>query len=340
MNNNPLRFLCPSPTEANPISYVYEAVDAWIRSPALARLVACYASDIPGSLDTEPLLKWLLSFSDRWDFRRMQREATAKDTGEGARWLISNPELAPEQQSIVEKCASELGLIGIDAPRFPAYDYVLVLGGARLSCLLRTRLAAELVARQNMQPKAVALLASERPVSDSERDVTDTYAPHAASEFDLIVAGAKQVFQLEEECSQEERENSVNPNMNWRVWTYPVHNRQFPIVAVSAPSAEPDRRRANSADTYEFFLDKFEVEPGASLLLVTSQIYVPYQQLEAIRTLAIPRSIWVDTVGFPTEWAGSLQGMTGTNNYLQEVRSTIQAMDRFLQAFPRKEWRS
>lgn len=66
-------------------------------------------------------------------------------------------------------------------------------------------------------------------------------------------------------------------------------------------------------------------------MLVTSQIYVPYQQLEAIRTWAIPNNVYIETVGFPAEWNDTKQqGMMMAANYLQEIRSTIQAANRYL----------
>ena len=108
-----------------------------------------------------------------------------------------------------------------------------------------------------------------------------------------------------------------------------------PILSMSAPSSEPDTRRANSADTYNFFFSHVQVPPGSSLLLITSQIYVPYQQLEALRIVALKHNVVIETVGFPLEWSGNLQGMTGPNNYLQEIRSTIQSANRFFSVFPK-----
>jgi len=78
-----------------------------------------------------------------------------------------------------------------------------------------------------------------------------------------------------------------------------------------------------------------QVPPGSSLLLITSQIYVPYQQLEALRIVALKHNVVIETVGFPLEWSGNLQGMTGPNNYLQEIRSTIQSANRFFSVFPK-----
>lgn len=79
------------------------------------------------------------------------------------------------------------------------------------------------------------------------------------------------------------------------------------------------------------FAKKQQIQHESKVLLITSQIYVPYQQMEAVRTWAIPNNIYVETVGFPTEWNDSKQqGMMLAANYLQEVRSTIQAINRYL----------
>jgi len=72
---------------------------------------------------------------------------------------------------------------------------------------------------------------------------------------------------------------------------------------------------------------------GAEILLTTSQIYVPYQHMEAVRTIAIPHKINLDTIGFSPEWGGVLQSMNEPANYLQEVRSAVQAIGRFLMAY-------
>ena len=82
---------------------------------------------------------------------------------------------------------------------------------------------------------------------------------------------------------------------------------------------------------FAFLPKKQQIQPESKVLLITSQIYVPYQQMEAVRTWAIPNNIYVETVGFPTEWNDSKQqGMMLAANYLQEVRSTIQAINRYL----------
>jgi len=216
----------------------------------------------------------------------------------------------------------------------------LALGGGKLSCLLRSRLAGHVAGNTNEPPKAVVMLASTRPISDGEREATNTYAPGAETEFDLFVAAAQKesgvggvgsvggVGGAGNNFSEERFDDNGDPNKCWIIRKYPANDCDIFIVA--SPSSEPEKRRANSADTYGFFFDNFKPEEGAEILLTTSQIYVPYQHLEAVRAIAIPHRINLDTIGFIPEWGGALQGMNEPSNYLQEIRSTVQAIDRFL----------
>lgn len=336
MENSTIYIDCP-PLQPDRVSLAFPAIEAWLRSSALTKLIGSFGSKIPNGLKLESLIYWLLDFSNQWDFRRLQREAAAKDIGEGARWLLNSTEITTYQQQIIKESVSKLGLTGISEPSRRTFDLLIVLGGARLSCLLRPRWAARLVIEKRIIPKTVILLASSRPVADSERDATDTYAKNANSEFDLMNAGAESSFQITKKFTEERYDDPTNVNKSWVIRQYTT-TAGFPkVISLSAPSSEPDSRRANSADTYEFVFSKFRVPPGSSLLLVTSQIYVPYQQLEAIRTVALPHEVVVETIGFPSEWAGELQGMTGATNYLQEIRSTIQSAYRFIKAYSKSE---
>lgn len=330
MSESTIYIKCPS-IQGERVQEVLSTIDEWTRSKALSALVQQFGSSIPYGLLLNDLVDWLLRFSARWDYRKLQQDARAKDIGEGARWLLNDNEITSQQRRTIEESAQVLGLTGVSEPLEKNFDYVLALGGARLSCLLRPRWAFDLVTKQNTSPLAVVLLTSSRPVSDSERIATDTYAKSAKTEFDLINAGAENCFTGKNTFSEEKFDDPNNVNRSWVIRKYESALNSVPVIALSAPSSDPDRRRANSADTYEFLFSTFNIPKGSLLLLVTSQIYVPYQQLEAIRTIAIPHDIYIETVGFPHDWAGELQGMTGPTNYLQEVRSTIQSAHRFVQ---------
>lgn len=319
---------CP-PLGAERIKHIYESIDEWLRSPALSALVKSFGSDMPSHLNTTDLGAWLLDFSEQWDFRKKQQ-------GDGgARWLVDDSSLTEAQCHIAKESARELGLIGQEIPNGSTYDFVWVLGGARLSCLLRPRLAARLVTEHGLQFGMIALLSSAREVAETEREATDTYAPGAKTEFDLINKGAEIEFKLESSFTEERFDDAVNPNGSWVIRSYNKSGNFPPLLSLSAPSSSPYPQPANSADTYNFFFEHFQVPPGSSFLLITSQIYVPYQQLEALRTVALKYNVVIETVGFPLEWSGNLQGMNAPSNYLQEIRSTIQSANRFFSAFPK-----
>lgn len=148
----------------------------------------------------------------------------------------------------------------------------------------------------------------------------------------MILSGAKNVFDLGKIIKDVEH-NDDNNNKSWHIVEYSKNGFVPEVLAISAPSSEPDKRRANSADTYEFFFKKYQIEKGAKLLLLTSQIYVPYQHMEAIRTLAFKFNVEIETIGFPIEWNGNLQGMRNPVHYLQEIRGTIISISRFLKEY-------
>jgi hypothetical protein len=288
------------------------------------------------------VLEQLEQFSDRWDFRRIARErgaATDDNVRQGsgaARWLTADTGLSSELQERVLEDAKELGMVIAEGPKRNEYDYILVLGGARLSCELRSIRAAEVI-RSGVATSAVGLLGAARPIADTEREATDTYAPGAKDEFDLMIAGAHSAFGDQEENVAVDREDCpADPNRAWidKRFEIDLHGMRTKFIAVSAPSSDPSKRRANSADTIEFFLKRVAVSRRAYLLLITSQIYVPYVQLEALRTVAVPHEVYVETIGFPGDRMPAIQGLTSTNNYLQEVRSAIQAARRFCAEYP------
>lgn len=305
-----------------------QSIREWIDSDELSEIISSFGGKIPDSDSIEEKAKWLLDFSECWDYRRKQKETHDKNTGENARWKVTNEGIRPSQIEAVRKGIQALGLIGIEKPQKKEFDYVIALGGARFSCLYRPQYAYYLLKEGEITAKEVVLLSGMRPVLESERAATDTYAQGARTEYDLINAGAEQVFHLRRDYL-EERYYNENQNKAWAIRRYECQDG-LRISSFSGPSSEPEKRRANSSDTYQFFIKKENIQKGDRLLLVTSQIYVPYQQIEAVRTLAEPYGIYIETVGFPTEWSGKLQGMMEPANYLQEIRSAVQAINRYL----------
>lgn len=342
MSNFDPTFLLSRQTDASSVAIIRAKIAAWVTSSYFLDLLALFGANVPAQDNIDEMLEHLEKFSDRWDFRRMARErgAAADDAlreGQGAaRWLSATAGLTEEMEPRILKNAKLLGLITAQDPSEKEYDYILVLGGARLSCKLRPIRAVEVI-QAGVKTREIVLLGAARPVADTERDATDTYAPGAVDEFDLIVAGGQLVFGFDSNNFNEQRyDDQNNKNLSWVIRRFEgnLQKKLMPIQAISAPSSDPQRRRANSADTILFFIDRERVSPNAKLLLITSQIYVPYVQLEALRTVALPRKLQVETIGFPGDRMPELQGLSNANHYLQEIRSAIQAARRFCQAYP------
>ena len=286
-------------------------VEGWVRSAALAALVASFGGDIPHGTDLDELLRYLDDFSERWDFRR------------GAERLDATRFEGDSQSARqIEEAAAALGLTDPLPPQQERYDYVIVLGGVAQSCLLRTRLAADFITRGVVVAPLVALLGAWRPVSEREREDAERYSNGAATEFDLMNAAAEQEFSGLDGYAEEVSDDQAT-NQRAVVRRY-QGIAEVQIVSLCAPSSDP-ARRANTEDTYAFFADAVKVTSGQNCLICTSQIYHPFHVFGAIRMLNLPYDVDVEVVGYPPEWGWGQSALRDTHNLLQEIRSAIQA---------------
>lgn len=302
-------------------------IEQCINAPELEKLVQQFHGRIPVFNNFRDRVNWLADFSSVWDFRARQKKGQDVSAKENARWLIQNDSLSTEQEETALALAQRWGMIEHTSPCKKKYDAILILGGARMSCLYRTRYAKQLVQKQGVKTAQIAALTGMRPIADSERTATDTYAPDASTEYDLMKAAVIQSFRLSGDWKKR-GEASERPNSSWVLETY---EKASVISVLAAPSSRPEERRANTADTLLFWSQLSESQGCKDILMVTSQIYVPYQHLEAVRTLGLPCGFAIETVGFPREWSSSMQGLQTAANYLQEIRSTILSANKIIE---------
>ena len=100
------------------------------------------------------------------------------------------------------------------------------------------------------------------------------------------------------------------------------------LHVVDAQPLDPSRSRANTADTYAWLANSSGwVLPGDAALMITTDIYVPFQHADAVRTLGLPHGIIVDFVGIELGAVDPrLVQSFSACNYLQEIRSTIRSL--------------
>ncbi|HEY7951701.1 MAG TPA: hypothetical protein VID70_01860 [Solirubrobacteraceae bacterium] len=292
------------------------SIAAWLFSPALAAVVAAFGETAPMS-DT-PLgeaLEWFEDFSLRWDFRGGQERnlAVAKD-------------LTPEIEAVVMKAAGALGLRGTSPPQAEHYDQVLVLGGLLRACIARPLYAARLLDEGIIKAPVVTALGGYRPLSGDEHALAARIGCHDLSdEFEALDEGVRRAFHVS--AGSERGERSERVGESWAVREYGDHAK-LTIRVVAAPSSEPGLRRANTADTYKWFASELaQLRSGERVLILTSDIYVPFQHADALRMLALPYDVEVDAAGIrPGDAAEELAQVFQSHNYLQEMRSTIRAL--------------
>lgn len=292
-------------------------IDRWLASPALSALVQGFggtADLLQG--DVANRLEQLDRFSQRWDTRKGVERNVAPSL-----------DLSREQEATVLSAAEALGLMDSRPPRRTEYDHVLILGGLLRACVTRPAYAARLLASGAVRAENLTALGGHRPFGGDEHELARLAGiPHVSEEFDALDAGTRAAFDLAEPV-EVDGVTSDMPGGAWCVKTYRGAGGLVVRVA-AAPSTEPRVRRANTADTYEWFARRLaKLDRGQRVLAVTTSIYVPAQQAAALRMLALPYGVEVETVGLqPGEVVAALEQTFTPTHYLQEVRSTIHAL--------------
>ena len=310
------RIECPS-TENKSIDeravHLLNNIKRWICSPAMQKLVERFGGSIDDSASLMNIVNDLNSFVNIWDFRKLQ-------AGGGERWNITDTEKVLENKDLIFECATELGLVNQTEPVFNP-DYILPLGGARMSNLFRPGQAKKTLESHQDCSAAVVALSGKRPINEIETEFINQYAPDASTEYDAICSGLEKSFGLEHEYHETD---FVTPNLNmqWAKREYSELYRDSRIFSIAAPSSDP-KRRANSFDTFEFFMEQFDVKEGSKVLLVTSAIYVPFQLLKFM-PIALKENIMVDCIGVDSTQAGTQ--FNQPVNYLQELKGAVNAV--------------
>lgn len=251
-------------------------------------------------------------------------------------------------RAAITRYSTALGLVAPTPPAGGSYDMTLVLGGGFRSPLLRTRYAARLE-QQGTDLGAIYLLGSPRFLitnEPAERPVTSEYAPDATDEFDLMIAAAASELGSSPQpttficgCTSA---TTVCPN--WRHADHPgaaevppeyTHERATTLAsvdgrvrgtAISASTSRPPYR-PDTSDTFDLLVRYADPQPGQRALVVTTQVFVPFQRFDALRRLYLPHGVSVDAVGFGADWGDRPQ----TAEYLlQETLSAIRSARRLL----------
>ncbi|WP_307871848.1 hypothetical protein [Micromonospora sp. U21] len=309
----------PLPTRApgEPADGMAAGITAWVCADPMRQLVERFGGNWPDG-DLTDVLRFLDEFSARhWDFRGGRERPDARE-----------PDLEPDTAELVLASAAALGLIRPVPPVRPAYAHLVVLGGLAHACVRRVGYAAHLLRGGLRVDGEVAVLGSFRPLTDWERrTLADAGLPADDTEVDVLDSAVRRVFQVTAPAEQD-GVDAGHPHHSWSSRTYRPAGLP-PVRVLAAPSSDPHRRRAHTADTQRFWAGHVQLAPDDEVLMVTAPIYVPFQHCDALRTLAVPYGCGIDTVGVDPALAdlAVLPEQTLTpGRYLQEIRSAIRSM--------------
>lgn len=323
-----MRIICPDSklSKKERVSEILLCIEEWIGSDAMKNLIELFGGDIALKMPFERYVHWLNEFVEIWNYRsRLQLKKE-----ENERWNVFDDKFVLEHSDEIMNCVSELGLVQETCPVIDP-DYILPLGGARYSNLDRPKYVHKVYgnmrSRNAEKEITIVALSGTRPISDKERAAIDTYAPEAQTEFDAICKGLEIAFQLDGAYEQTEHVDD-NINLCSIIRRYDYRNHNTKIASLAAPSSEPSRR-ANSRDTFEYFLKYYDIKEGDNVLLATSQIYAPYQLLKFV-DLAIEGSFNVDCIGYSM---AEKELLAKPSNFLQEIKAAVNAMDMFVRNY-------
>ncbi|RIV40087.1 hypothetical protein D2L64_06240 [Micromonospora radicis] len=294
-----------------------DGLAGWVGSAALRELVARFGGRWPAG-DLGAVLAGLDDFSAGcWDFRAGRERPEARE-----------PDLDPATVDLVHAAADALGLVRARPPAQTRYAHLVVLGGLAHACLRRVAYAAHLLRTGVEVTGEVAVLGSFRPLSGAERrTLAAAGVTGCDTEVDVLDAAVRRTFAAPAP-EADDGLDAGHPHHSWSSRTYRPTGTP-PVRVLAAPSSEPQRRRAHTADTQRFWAEHAQLARHDEVLLVTAPIYVPFQHCDALRTLAVPYGCEIDTVGVdPTlpDLTRLPEPTLTPGRYLQEIRSAIRSL--------------
>lgn len=296
-------------------------IDAWaeyLRDHAAIAAFSAQAAAVIRAQNGAQLLHALESFAGKyWDFR-----------GGRERNLADQPEFTSRQSELIDSVAQDLGLTGTPGPRRREYDAVVMTGGMVRAGIVKPRYLREL-SDHGLSWKEGIFLGGFRPFAGDEVVLAPRLGVVGSNEFDAMTTGMCHAFSLGPPNSTRGFVPSagVQPGpSSWREVSWGWNRQTLRVIA--APSSLPERRRANTADTYRFWAAR--TEGIKSVLIVTTPIYVPYQGATAIEILGIECGFSVETVAVSD--AASDLGVHSQDfqpqHRAQELRSAIYGLRR------------
>jgi hypothetical protein len=282
----------------------------WVNQPCLRALAHSFGESLHGDLGSPALYAAYERISEaHWDLRKgVERN------------MAATAHFTASQEDAIRDAVDCLGLAQPSKPVRNHFDYTVILGGLIRACVTRPRYASR-IASSGVTSAQTLALGGFRPLGGNEIEIASALGISAENEFTAMVEGVKMAYPGSGDVTLETSALEVPHNDDYAIASFSHSD----VLVVAAPSSEPERRRANTADTFAWWASRDEGWSGKTVLVITNPIYVPYQSAAVIQTLALPFGADVEVVGIDAAAAdlGTYTQVFGIGNYVQEIRSSI-----------------
>jgi hypothetical protein len=302
----------------------------WVGSAPIRALAEASGWEWPDCRTTDELLDRLATLSTDWDFRS-QHGGVERDLVSGDAAQV-NGRLIPEE--LIVAAAEALGLVSATPVPDERFSALVVLSGLVRACVNRTKHAADLLSN-GVGVDSVTVLGGHRKLSDGERaQAAQLGFGEQFDEADVVVAATREAFGLGE---PQQAKESGPPRDDWddELWSAWSQHVWPDIQVLIAPSGDPGRR-VNTVDQLRYWASENGIGRDDRILLLTTQIYVPYQQLGALQVLGVERGCSVYCCGVDATSSYLPPASFTGRSYLQEIRSALRAAAQLLAAARRE----
>ncbi|KLL12411.1 hypothetical protein [Protofrankia coriariae] len=311
------------PAGGVPDAVLLESLWAWLSGEPVQALAKASGWGWAGSADPRRLLGELCQRCVDWDFRRnRERGAIESDAA------VVGDRLIPGELAVA--AARALGMVDATEPPLADASRLVVLAGAVRANVNRLHRARSFQ-RGEPRPGDVVVTTAARDLSTAERSQADALGltewllpgRRMTTEADAVVAAARATWELRglPEIDGRLPDGGDGEERTATAWLRWPGGAVADVTVVVAPSADPDARRANTFDQLTYWRTRSPLTPRDHVVAVTTQIYVPYQQLVAIRALGRPARCGVTVAGVDAAASVTPTKAFGSRDYLQEIRS-------------------
>jgi hypothetical protein len=308
-NNRPPEWLASA--RAHATDYLHR----FAFNPGVEKIVAEYDARFVTIKDLNKRLDFLKKLAaEHWDYRQGRERYEITENYE-----LDEPGNERGKRIYEGAALAEMGTSS--QATLKHYSILAVLGGANRSPYNRLKYGLE----QRITYDMLAYLGSERELPPAEKEIVQSYAAGARTEFDLG-KGAITALVGNHLAAGGEYEVATS---EWRL-THLQQKDGVPIVLLSSPPFLGGRR-ANTADTYDFLrrLEQESLTPTKNILFATAAIYRYAQYFDAMREIHLRTGVDIEVIGYEQRYAELEFKPT---QFLQELKAAAGAAVRLRDA--------